>query len=261
MKISMETMDVLVMAVMGAAAVGGGMFYFGGRTVRSWAVPIGCAILYGGVGYAFQLPAWLVVLGFLATPIVFHKNPRSRLQASLRACAYVELDGEASTLRAETDLSGKYMGVWTLMPEKDLQIRLEFVGAEDEDFRVLVSSYSENAPKGILSCHTPDSRLGPDPMLAEKEPLSGLPGLTPDIVVRALPEDHGFTLLDIRTLAALSDILSLRTKARDIHVHISGPQMKIESTEVFDSKELETLLIGAATLFKKVRDTGAMTGL
>jgi hypothetical protein len=71
-----------------------------------------------------------------------------------------------------------------------------------------------------------------------------------------LPEELGFLLLDLSAISAAGDILLLRTKTREVRIHVSGPRLSIVSSEIFSKAELRRLLISAGILLRKISDVG-----
>lgn len=252
MMVTPQTWPAVAASVVTAAGVRYGMGRFGNRTVRSWATPLGGAILFGGIGYAFDLPDWLVIGGFLTTPMVFYKNIKAQQRGAALACSPLQLPEGKGTLVSPKVSTGTGLGVWEHEPGHRMRLALEFVGEEDEEYRVVLRGQLVKAPKGVLSCHAPGSTLELDPNLKDREALSGLPGLTAGMEVRALPQDYGFELLDLEVLSALGEILNLGTKTRHIHFHLSGPRLRVISTEIFGADELEVLLINTAVVLTRV---------
>jgi hypothetical protein len=150
-----------------AVGTGFSMSKFGNRTVGSWAMPIAGAILFGGIGYTFNIPDWLIVGGFLATPLVFHKNVKDQLKSSAKSLGRLKLSEERGELIAppfQPDAPATRLGYWELAPDRSSVLTLDFKGAEDEEYQVILAGQAGKGHSGVLSVQAPDSSLELDPV-------------------------------------------------------------------------------------------------
>lgn len=253
-----------LLTVLCALAVGGGLQHYGGARGRSWAVPAGSAVLLGGLGHIYELPGWAVVGAFLAVPFLFHRAVRRRLESAARSIDRLQVPGDAAVLRRIPDPTGRCIALWTSVPEQPraavaalagpqarqpLVVGLEFVGEGEDDYSVVLRTELPGARPGTLFAHHLQARVAPPAGLEGREPIRDLPGMGADVIVRADPTDLALSLLDIPTLAALSEILSLRGNDREIYVLLEGPDLRVVSTEIYDAEELRRLLGAAARIF------------
>ena len=271
-----EEIGLSATAALVAALVGLGFHLSGDREARSWALPAAVAVLAGGIGYAFYLPGWLTAGLFLLILFLLHRSVRGRLERAAKGLARVEVPEIGVVLQREADPGKEAVAVWTGVPRKDrsvvtagsvpaapeagLALRLSFRGETEDAYSVVLESESARFVYGVMVCH--HAAAPPryeDKVLAEAEPLSDLPGLTPDIVVRAVPADYAFTLLDLRTLTSVAEIIALRGASREVYLTVSGPRMRVASDRVFSKGELERLLQAAAAVALRVRVVGILS--
>ena len=277
-----ESLIVVAAAVAAAAAIGLGLRRLGGREGRPWAVPAACAILIGGVGYAFFLPSWLNAGIFILALFLFHRTVRTRLERSARSLARVEVPEAGLALRSQPDPMRSHTGVWAVdgaaaaprlvalgpspspgealagppAPVPTMLVTLDLAGETEDEYSVVLRAKSSRYCPGVVVCHHVEARGEALGLLAEPEQLSDLPGLTRDIVVRAVPAEFGFRLLDLSTLALISDVLALRREGREVYVHVSGPDIRVVSSDIFETEELSRLLCACARLLQRVHSVG-----
>lgn len=261
----------LLVTVLCALAVGGGLQAYGGARARSWAVPAGSAVLLGGLGHIYELPGWAVVGAFLVVPYFLHRAARRRLESAARSIDRLKV-GDAVVLRRIPDPTGRCAALWTSVPEQPraavaalagpqarppLVVGLEFVGEGEDEYSVVLRAEVPGARPGVLFAHHLDAQVAPPAGLEGREPVQELPGMPAGVVVLAEPMDFALSLLDIPTLAALAGILSLRGGDREIYVLLNGPDLRVVSTEVYGAEELRVLLAAAARVFLKVESAWA----
>ncbi|MFH1725677.1 MAG: hypothetical protein ABII00_13795 [Elusimicrobiota bacterium] len=252
---------ILALSAVGAAAIGGSLYKSGNREAGTWAVPVGAAVLIGGAGYALYLPNWLVVGVFLTVLFLFHRTVRGRLLRAARGIGEVAVPELELVLRRLPEPEGKKaVAVWSSGegPEP-LDMSLDFVGEAEDEYSVILSAEAPRFRPGVLVIH--DRRASGECLrvLREREPVVDLKGQAADMVVRSLPVDYAFGVLDLRTLAALQDIFELRTEKRELYVHVSGRYMRVISSAIFREDELRTLVARAAVVFERVRSFGRAT--
>ncbi|MEK7657457.1 MAG: hypothetical protein AAB412_06845 [Elusimicrobiota bacterium] len=266
----------LVLTVLVAAAVGALIHAYGGKEYRSWAVPVTGALLFGGVGYAYDLPDWAVIGGFLITPFVFHRTVRSRLDKAARRLPRVELPEEGLTLKRIPDPSGKHVAVWMSVPGEEaprekglfptekaigeegglaqapLIIALDFIGEKDDEYEVVLWTEAPKHLPGELVLHHRDSQGELRSRLSSQNPITGIDGLPFEIEARAFPDEYAFRVLDLRGVSAVAELYSLRTEDREIFVHSLEKSIRVVSTAAFSEEELLRLLKAASVFFRKV---------
>ena len=136
-----------------AAVVGFGLHRYGSRESRSWAVSAAAWVFFGGVGYSFDLPGWLLLIGFLAVPMLLHRNAKSRLQSAADSLAEVTVPGAGFSLKKKSGLAGKVVGVWDAGgwtadgagEAKPIVLSLEFEGETEDQYRVLLRGKTSKA--------------------------------------------------------------------------------------------------------------------
>lgn len=256
-----ESLLPLLVSLMAAVCVGGGLRRFGGRKGRPWAVPAATAILLGGAGSHFDLPDWAVVAAVLGAPFLFHRTVRGRLAAAARGCARLEVPEVGVTLRRVPDYSGKHVGLWTAASERGdaapdphaLVLALDFVGEADDEYEVVVRGESPVHLRGELVVHHRDAQGPFASILAGESDLRGLPGLSADWSLRTLPDDYGFEVVDAGAMAVIHEVFDLRNEEREVYIHVRGRSMRIGATGTFSASEIPLVLSAAARLFMRLR--------
>ncbi len=253
-------------SLLAALVIGAGLWFLGGPDERSWAVPVGAAVFAGGAGWAYELPSWLIVGVFLAILFFFHRGVRKRQEKAARSLLRIDTE---PPLRLINDPAGSFAAVWTTASEKPrerlkqaleaepLVFGLQFSGEADDEYSVCLRSEVAGARSGALLLNHRDAQVRVPEALKTAEPITGLPGQTPDIVVRSLPEPYAFRMLDIAELSAVAELLRLRTPRREISIELSGGQFKIAANATFETEELKRLIIGALPLVRKMRAVAA----
>lgn len=267
----------LVLTVLAAAVVGVLLHTYGGKEYRSWAVPVAGALLFGGVGYAYDLPDWAVIGGFLVTPFIFHRTVRSKLDKACRRLPRVEVPDEGLALKRIPDPSGKHVAVWMSSPMEEaplekrlfpteqtqgqergglaqapLIIALDFIGEKDDEYEVVLWTEASKHLPGELVLHHRDSEGEIRSQLSSRNPITGIEGLSYEIEARAFPDEYAFRVLDMRGVSAVAELYSMRTEDREIFVHALEKKVRIVSTAAFTQEELGRLLKTAAVFFRKI---------
>ncbi len=253
-------------SLLAALVIGAGLWFLGGSKERSWAVPVGAAIFAGGLGWAYELPGWLTVGAFLAIPFFFHRGVRKRQEKAARSLLRIDTE---PPLRLITDPAGSFAAVWTTATENPreqlkqalkadhLVFGLQFADEADDEFSIHLRSEVERARPGVLFLHHRGAQVRVPEAVKTVEPITGLPGQTPDIVVRAVPGEYAFRMLDIAELSSIAEMLRLRGPQREIYVELNGSQFKIAANATFETEELKRLIIGALPLVRKMRAVAA----
>ncbi len=257
------------MAVLGgsfvlAALVGGWLQFKAPASWRSWAAPAAAVIAVLGVEYALHLPDWISIPLYLAIPFLYHRKMRNMQLAAAEALDSVPIKADEA-LRRVPSPGGRCLAIWTNAPEEvgqatkvvePLTFALEFEGEHEDSFTVSLRAECGKARPGMLFAHHSDAKVDLPPALKHCEAIGGLPGQTPDVVLRALPDEYAFDIFDIATVSALSELLALRRDRREVVLHISGPKLKIEADGLFDVSELDLIIRRAAQIFMRVRGGG-----
>lgn len=239
-------------ALLGLAAAGAAYFLllrFGGRGWRSWAGPAASAIAWWAIDSAYGPPWWVTLAGFLGVCVLIHRFVRGRQEVEARRVDSVEVSSLKMTLRRVQ--SGKHVGVWASEP-RGLDLTLDFVGAAEDQYEVILWTTAEKGLPGALLVHHYDAPKDVQGLL-KAGLVGGLPGLPGWMCVRGEPADCAFDLLDARTLDLLVGILGLRSRGREVYAFFQGRGLHIASTGVFTEGELRRLLALAAELFQRIR--------
>ena len=280
-----ESLAMLGSAVAAAAMVGFGLHRWGGPEGRPWALPAGLALLIGGVGYSFYLPSWVNAVTFILVLFLLHQGARTRLERAVRGNPSLEVPEAGVRLRSMPDPAQLHSGVWMVeniarldssisasggaspfaprpapvpeAPVASVTMTLDFVGETEDDYSVVLQAKAPCACPGVVVCHHREAQGEALKVLADPEEIRDIPGLTHDIVVRAMPMAFGFRLLDLPTLALVSDVLALRKEGREVYLHVSGPDLRVVSSSIFERDELPRLLSAAARLLGRMRFVGA----
>jgi len=252
--------------VLGSMGVGFGLHYLGGEEGRSWAVPAASFVLFLGVDRFYDVPTWAVVAGFVVTTSLFSAILRSRQREAAHKATKVDAGPEGLKLRRVPDYSGKFVGVWTTVPEgpapvpaKEGESRftlyLSFEGVGQDEYRVLLRGVSPRAKAGALTAWSAESGQGPEP---NEQEVTGLPSQPFDLRLSAKPLDFAFQLADIAFLAGLQEVLSLRRPARALRIHVQGAELAIASSAVFSEQEIPSLLRAALGLLRRIDALGGV---
>ncbi|MBI5244697.1 MAG: hypothetical protein HY922_13595 [Elusimicrobia bacterium] len=270
------------LAVLSLAAAAAAYFLirrFADRELQSWAGPTASALAWGGLDYAYDLPWWVIIIGFVIVCVVIHYGLRSKLQNKANKIERVEVPQAGLTLRRIPDPSNRHVALWTSAPELDeppssgeengrpartaapwprpsqpppLVIALSFTGETEDEYEVVLWSQTPaELPGAFLAYHS--NAVGDFRALLDTEPVTGIMGLPVWLCVRASPSDYAFHLLDYKTLSLLIDIINFRSAERDIYVYFQGRKLGIGSTRVFGESELRKILGLSAELFQKIR--------
>lgn len=253
-------------ALLAALVAGTGLWFLGGPEWRSWALPVGAAVFVGGLSWIYELPGWLSVIVFLAIPFFFHRGVRRRQEKAARRLRRIDTE---PALRLIADPTGSFMAVWTDAAENprerlkqalnsdQLVFGLQFVGEADDEYSIHLRCEVEGARPGTMFLHHREAQVAVPDALQNTEPISGLPGLTPDIVVRSAPEDYAFRMLDIAELSSVSEMFRLRTSQREIYIGFNGRQFYVAANSTLETDELKSLIAGALPLVRKMRRAAA----
>ena len=58
-------------------------------------------------------------------------------------------------------------------------------------------------------------------------PVEGLPGQPAEVVLRCLPPDFAFAVLDAPSLSLCADVLALARPDREVRIEANGPELRI----------------------------------
>jgi len=232
------------------------------REMQSWAGPAASAVAWGGIDFAFDLPWWVTVVGFVLVCVVIHYILRSKLEEKASKVDRVDVPRSGLVMRRVPDPSNRHVALWTSAPEKDgepqagppLNIALSFVGETEDEYEVVLWAQTPRELPGAFLAHH-GSAVGDFKVLLDTEPVTGIMGQPLWLCVRASPSDYAFRLLDFRTLSIVIDIVNFRSAEREVYIYFQGHKMGIGSTRVFGEGELRRLLALAAELFVRGRDS------
>lgn len=264
-----EQLAIIGAALITSAVVGGGLYFFGKGEARDWAIPGAVAILVGGVGYAFYWPPVITLGVFLAALFLLHRSAKKNLGAAAKRATVIDVPDVGLTLRLERSPQGGAVAQWKAAPKLQpgaapgtapagisLVWNLDFHGITRDEYAVILRTELPKCRPGMIVCHHFQARGDARGLVPDVEPITGIPGLTPDIVARSSPNDYGFDMLDIRTLSILSELFKLRTATRDVYMHVSGAVLRIVSNENFETPEIRQLLKTATLLALRARFLG-----
>jgi len=269
-----EEVGLSAVAAFAAVLVGVGFHVSGNREAKSWALPAAVAVLAGGIGYALYLPGWVTAGLFLLALSLLHRNARGRQERAAKGLACVDVPRIEMVLRRAAAPEKECIAAWAGVPSRDksvmrpdsvpkapeagLVLRLAFRGETEDAYSVVLESETPRFVPGVMVCHHAAAHHRAARILAESEPVSDIPGLTPDLVVRAVPADYAFNLLDLPTLTSVAEVIALHDDSREVYLTVSGPKVQVVSDRVFSRSELERLLRAAAALAFRVRVVGIL---
>jgi len=128
-------------------------------------------------------------------------------------------------------------------------------GDEDQVSASLSASVLKAEPGLLVVRHREDGNGGlPD----TTQMIEGLPGQGASVLAYSLPPDLAFSMLDLRTFAAVQELFDLRNQERSIEIRISGPAVSLTTLGTLSAEELENVLPRFALLVARVRDVGAL---
>jgi hypothetical protein len=254
----------IVLAVASAAAAGAAYALLrqaGGREWGGWALPVSAAVLFGGIGFALDLPDWAVIGGVVLGPALAHAAFRSRMEDAARRIDLLEIPKSGLRLRRIPDYSGKYAAIWNAAygPEAScppgtadpLVIALSFIRSGDE-YEVDLHAEPAKPLSGKLLAHH-RAAGGEFTSLVKTDPIESMLGLPDWVCLRSDPADFAFQVMDAKTAALIVEVLNFRGPGREIFLHAEGPRVRVGASAVFTESELRALLPSAALLFARLR--------
>jgi len=258
---------ILAASAVAAALAGYLLHAAGGAAGRPWAVPVAAAIGVGGAGYAFDLPGWVLVIGFVAATFLANRSAKARQDGAARQLDRVGLAKGKTELRRIKDPSGKFLYIWRALPPKEdpergpgPEVGLEFAGEDADEFRVIVASRAGKFRPGAAVAHHCDARGEPLGLLPGAESVSGLPGMAGDMIVRTLPTDFAFSFFDEHSLAVIRDALELRRPEREVYFQLEGPAARFVSAGLLSAGDLRVLVPAVHELAERADFLGREEG-
>ncbi|TBR21108.1 hypothetical protein EPO15_11065 [bacterium] len=259
-------MTALLVAAAGvgaAAALYWGLMRFGGPDLRGWAVPGSAALACAALGLAFRLPSWLTIGLFFGALFVLNRKARQRLAAeaeAVKTLALPELGWEFAPFPVP---EGGPVAAWSCRDAVDADpvvLSLDYQGEKEEDSLTTVTTRAARFKPGLLVAHRPGAGAAAAGQAGERDPVEGLEGQPPGVVLRCMPGDYAFAFCDLRTLSVLADALELARADREVYVHVNGPEVKVACQGLPGREDIKRLLVCAAVLAARQRHLGRQEG-
>lgn len=256
----------VLIAAGGLAAAAGlywGLMRYGGPDMRGWAAPGAAALACAGLGQGFHLPSWLTIGLFFAALFILNRKARQRLAAEAAAVGRLSLPEQGWEFAPFPLPEGGPVAAWSCRDAQDKEpviLTLDYQGEKEEDSLATVTTRSPRFKPGLLVAHRPGAGKAAAGQAAEKDPVEGLEGQPPGVVVRCMPSDYAFAFCDLKTLSVLADALELARADREVYVHVNGPEVKVACQGLPGREDIKRLLVCAATLAARQRHLGRQEG-
>ena len=155
-----------------------------------------------------------------------------------------------------TPAGGNRVAAWSGRDGKDsdpMVFTLEYAGEKEEELEVTLAAVAARFRPGVLVGHRSGAGGVPAALLAEREPVSGLTGQTDALVLRCLPPDFGFAVLDLKTLSAIQELNELARPDREVYLHANGPELKVVCKGLPGREDIARMLSRAAVIAARLR--------
>ncbi|MBI5595279.1 MAG: hypothetical protein HY928_04235 [Elusimicrobia bacterium] len=255
-------MNAVLLALLSLAAAAGlyfGMERWGGPELRGWAAPGAAALAAGGVGQALGLPSWATVGAFLGAMFIFHKKARQRLAAEAEAVGKLAVPEAGWLLEPLPSPGGACIASWSCRDGADpdpVVFALEYEGEKEEEAKTFLLARATRFRAGVLVAHRPGSDGEAARLLSERESVSELTGQTDSVVIRCVPPDFAFAVLDIKTLGALQELIGLSRPERSLYLHVNGPELRVVCEGMPGREDIRAMLTRAAVVAARLRFLG-----
>ena len=253
------SLAIVALSLAGAAGLYFGMTRWGGPELRGWAAPGAAALVCGGVGHVLNLPSWLTVGAFLGALFFLNKKARERLASEARAVGSVQVKELDMALEPMPTPAGNRVAAWSGRDGKDpdpVVFTLEYAGEKEEELEVTLAAVAARFRPGVLAAHRAGAGGAAAALLAGCEPLTGLAGQTDELVLRCLPPDFGFAVLDLKTLSAIQELNQLARPDREVYLHANGPELKVVCQGLPGREDIRRMLTRAAIVAARLRFLG-----
>lgn len=241
-----------------AAALYWGLTRHGGSELRGWAAPGAAAVACAGLGLAFHLPSWLTVALFLGALFLLNRRARERLAAEAAAVGKVPVADLGWELSPAAAPDGA-VAAWAARDGTEaVLLTLDYAGEKEEDILSTVTTRCARFRPGILAAHRPGAPAAASGQAAGRDPVEGLPGQPPGVVLRCLPPDYAFAFCDLKTLSVLAELLELARPEREVWAQVNGPELTVVCGGLPSREEIGKLLACAAALAARQRHLGRL---